>query len=137
MCAATWDQTKAAAMAILGNKAKIPEPRTSISKFRADMDKADKEYDAAVNVLQTKILNLQNGNSAMKNAIKQFQDQISKNNFGLNPDDDGVEDKIDKAQKILDDFLDKQMDVCDINNKNLDELDKHSMAISKYQTKTS
>ena len=131
-----WAEAKAAAMKILGDKAKIPEPKVTISKFRADMDKADKEYDAAVDVLQNKILALQNMSSSMKNVIKQYQDLISRSNFGLDPKDDDDKKKIGEAQDVLDGYLDVQMDNLDTNIKNLDELDKHTMGISKYQSKT-
>ena len=131
-----WQEAKATALKILGDKAKIPDPKANLTKFNADIAKADKEYDAAVNVLEAKILTLQNTNSAWKNAVKQFSDQISKSNFGL--DEKGADDKkkIKQAQDILTDYLDSQMAIADANVKNLEELDKHTMAISKYESKT-
>ncbi len=132
----SWEQAKSAAMAVLGNKAKIPDAKVNLTKLGADLGKADKEYDTAVDVLQTKILALQNTNSIAKNVVKQYQDLISKSNFGLPAKEDEEKDKISKAQDILDGYLDGVLDDYETNNKNLDELDKHSMAISKYSTKT-
>lgn len=134
--ASNMNEAKAAAMKILEDKAKIPEPKVSWQKFRADMSKADKEYDAAVDVLQSKILALQNTTSTMKNVVKQYQDLISKSNFGLDEKDDGEKKKIAQAQDVLDGYLDTFMEICDRNIKNLDELDKHTMSLSKYQTQT-
>src|ERR1700749_5116486 len=100
---ATWIQAKANAMAILGPKAKIPEPKTSMST--GPLDKAVKEYFAAIDVLQAKILALQNVCATIKNAIKQHQDQLSRSDFGLDEDEDGVKAKIAKAQDLLDKYL--------------------------------
>ncbi len=128
---ANWNQTKANAMAILGPKAKIPEAKANMSS--GPLDKAVKEYESAVTVLQTKILALQNVCSTTKNAIKQHQDLISRSDFGLDEDEDGVKAKIAKAQDLLDKYLDYVMGTYETEIKNLDELDKHSMSLSKYK----
>ena len=131
-----WAGAKAAAMKVLGDKGKIPEPKVNMAKLGESLSKADKEYDAAVDVLQSKILALQNINSTCENTIKQFSEMLSKSNFGLDPKDPDDKKSIDQASKILDDYLDSVLADYETNNKNLDELDKHSMAISKYQTQT-
>ena len=136
MAAKNWNDARAQALKILGDKAKIPEPKANMAKLMADMVKADKEYDASVDVLQAKILALQNANDAWKNGVKQFDDLISKCDFGLDSKDADDKKKIQQAQGIMTDYLEEQMDNADTNDKNLDELDKHSMAISKYETKT-
>ncbi len=136
MAAKNWNDAKAQALKILGDKAKIPEPKANMTKLMADVEKADKEYDASVDVLQAKILALQNANDAWKNGVKQFNDLIGKNNFGLDPKDADDKKKIQQAQDVMTDYLESQMDAADTNDKNLDELDKHSMAISKYETQT-
>jgi hypothetical protein len=131
----SWDQATKEAMVILGKDGKIPPPKVNLGKYHTDFDKADKEYDAAVDVLQAKILAMQNTRSSVRNVLKQYQDLISKNNFALDPAAEGNKDKIQKAQDLLDGYLDSQMENLDTDIKNLDELDKHSMAISKYQSK--
>jgi len=136
VAAKNWTDAKAQAQKILGDKAKIPEPKANMAKLMADVQKADKEYDASVDVLQAKILALQNANDAWKNGVKQFDDLISKSDFGLDAKDADDKKKIQQAQDIMTDYLEEQMDNADTNDKNLDELDKHSMAISKYETKT-
>jgi hypothetical protein len=128
--ASNWDQAKSTAMGILGSQAKIPEPKANYTKFIADMAQADKEYAAAVSVLQDKILNLQNRNSTMRNFLKQLRDQVASTNFGLPATE---KDKIAKAQKVLEGALDPAIQGIDTEIKNLEELDRHSMAIAKYQ----
>ena len=129
-----YSDAKTAAMKILGDKAKIPELKGNMPKIKADSAKAEKEYRAAVDVLQSKILAMQDAMSSWKNALKQSQDLISKSDFGLDEKDNDDKKKIQQAQKVLDDSLDEGMETCDANIKNLDELDKHSMSISKYKT---
>ena len=120
-------------MAVLGNKAKIPDPKADWNKYIAAVNKAYADYKTVVTALQAKILALQNVDTAYKNMLKQFQDQIDKSDFDLDEDEDGAKAKIEKAQKILDDLLDAQMKIVDTNVRNLDELDKHSMDIVKYK----
>ncbi len=129
-----WAQTKSAAQGILGSKGKVPEPRMNVDKFWADFDKANADYGNAIRALQTKIVNLQNACSSVQHVLKQFQDQIDGNNFGLSAADGGA-DKAAKAQKVLDDYLDGQLKALDANIKNLDDLDKHTMAISQGHAK--
>jgi len=133
MSAPSWDQAKSAAMAVLGNKAKIPDPKANWNKYVAEVNKVYAEYKTVVTALQAKILSLQNVDTAFKNVVMQFKDQIDKTDFGLDEDEDGVKAKIEKAQKILEDFLDAQLKTVDANVRNLDELDKHTMSISKYK----
>jgi hypothetical protein len=131
-----WGEAKAAALKILGDKAKIPEPKGNIDKLFADVEKARKEFGPAVSVLEDKIVALQNANSAWKNGVKQFDDQLSKSDLGLdgkNPDD---KKKIRQALDILTGYVESQMELADAESKNLDELDKHSVAISKFRSKT-
>jgi hypothetical protein len=130
----TLDQAKSAAMAVLGKTAKIPDPKTNITKLSADFDKAKNDYYSAVDVLQSKILALQNVISTSRNALKQYQDQIGASTFGLDEDAAGNKDKISKAEKIMDGCIDERMKLCDTEIKNLDELDKHSMALAKYKS---
>jgi hypothetical protein len=130
-----WTETKAAAMKVLGTKGKIPDPKWNKEKLTAEYKKADQAYDAAVDALQSKILALQNISSTAKNSIKQYAEQISKSNLGLDPKDAGEKSKITQAAKLLDDYLDETMDAYETNIKNLDELDKHTMGLSKYESK--
>src|SRR4051812_43666609 len=128
-----WAQAQAAVVNILGKEAKVPAPKVNLGKYSADSDKLAKEYAATVTVLQAKILALQNAQSSWKNAIKQVEDQMDASDFGLDEKDADDKKKIEQAHKLLSDYFDEQMQVCDDNIKNLDELDKHTMAISKYR----
>jgi peptidoglycan hydrolase CwlO-like protein len=128
----SWSEAKPAAMKILGDKAKLPEPKANFGKIFADFKVADKEYDAAVDVLQDKILNLQNTMSAAKNVLQQLEDKVMSSDFGLDPKDKEDKKKIDDAKKLLNDYFTEQIGNADDNIKNLDDLDKHTMGLSKY-----
>jgi len=132
---ANWEQAKSNAMTILGNKAKIPDPKISIAKLKTDFDKGDKEFDAARDVMTTKLVNLQNISLSMKNVIKQYQSQLSNSDFGLAKDMADRQTKIDKAQNVLDSCLDFMMGDCETNIKNLAELEKYSNGLQKYDFK--
>ena len=131
--ASAWDQAKSTAMGILGSQGKVPDPKANTAKFASDMAQADKEYAAAVSALQEKILNLQNRNSAMRNFLKQHRDVVATSNLGLAGTEKGDKEKIAKAQRVLEAVLDTSIQAIDAEIKNLDELDRHSMAIAKYQ----
>ena len=127
----SWDQTRSAAMAAFGSKAKIPDPKVNVNKLHADYDAARKGLTSTIDVLQTKILQLQNAMSSARNMLKQYEDLIDNEDFGLDEEKD--KDKIAKGSKLIDDFLDDQMEWLDGEIKKLDELDKHSMAIAKFK----
>lgn len=78
----TWDAAVDAAMKILGKKGKIPD-KLNQDKHRVGLVKCFKEYNAAVDVLQSKIQAFQDLMSARKDAIKQAKDAISKSDLGL------------------------------------------------------
>src|ERR1700744_3268673 len=90
-------QKQSNALAILGKRAKFPDPKSNINKLIADYDNARKDYGTAVNTLQSKILALQNGASAIRNALKQYQDLLDSGTFGLDEGEPGNKDKIAKA----------------------------------------
>jgi prefoldin subunit 5 len=127
-------QIKAGALAILGKTAKFPDPKSNINKLITDYDAARKEYGTAVDALQSKILSLQNGASSVRNALKQYQDQLDSGSFGLNESEPGVKDKIAKADKYIDNALNEYIRAYDTAIKNLEELTKHSMALNKYKS---
>ena len=131
----SWDDANKQAMKILGNKAKIPQPKPGVTKSAESVAKTMKEYDKAVSVLQDKIVELQDTYSSWGHAIKQFTDQIEKSDFGLDGKSADDKKKIKDATDILTDYLEAQVANLDVNNKNLDELDKHTMSLSKYKPK--
>jgi hypothetical protein len=128
----TYEAAKAAALKVLGKDAKIPPP-TSAIKTSSDQDgKAFDAFDKSRKDLEAKLLALQNSESAWKNALRQYDDALQGNNFGLDDKDDDDAKKIDQAQKLFAAWSNGALAVLDRNIKNLDELDKHLMNISKY-----
>jgi hypothetical protein len=130
-----WNEAKTMAKKILGDKAKIPEPKANFDKMSAEWSKADNAYKAAVDALQRKILELQNSTSSAKNALKQHAERIAKTDFGLDRQNPDEKKKIEEGRKVLAGFLQYGIEACDTNSKNLEALDKHSMAIARYECK--
>lgn len=132
----TKADTLSAAKKILGEKGKIPPERPEIGKALEEIQKVGKKYADAVDTLKKMVLQLQNQYSVYKNAQKQWQNMIDKSDFGLNKTDKEDGKKIDQAQKIFDKYFDEQGKIADMNNKNLDELDKHMDGLSSYNSGT-
>jgi hypothetical protein len=128
----SWDADKAAAMKILGNKAKIPD-KLNQDKHRVGLLKCYDEYGAAVDVLQKKIQAFQDLMSNRKIAIKQSMDAISKSNFGLDAKDDDVKKKIKQAQDFLNNHLDACNKPADDMIKDLDKLDNPMKSLVAFK----
>jgi hypothetical protein len=65
--------------------------------------------------------------------MSQFADEITDDDYGLDPKKPDDKKKIDQAQKLFTDyFKDSQKDVDDMM-KTIDELDKHLIQLSKYK----
>ena len=130
----TTDQAIAAALAILGKTAKIPPPKTNTAKMEADIDKTYKDYMAAVDTLEKKIVAAQAALSSYTFALKQRQEQLDVSNFGLDAKDPAAKQNIAKAQKILHDAYGDLLKSYNTSVKDLDELDKHTMALADYKS---
>jgi len=118
----SWDAAVDAAMKILGKKGKIPD-KLNQDKHRAGLVKCFKEYNAAVDALQSKIQAFQELMSARKEAIKQAMDAISKSNLGLDPKNDDDKNKIKQAQDLMNEFIDGCNGPTDDMIKYVDRLD--------------
>ena len=131
--AMSYDAAKAAALKALGKDAKLPTPPSAI-KTAADQDsKAYDAFDKSRKELEAKVLALQNADSSWKNALKQYGEMLQENDFGLDANDKDDAKKIEAAQKAFADWNDGAIAVLDGNLKNLDELDKHLINITKYK----
>ena len=133
MAAPDLDSTKAAAQAILGKGAKIPPPKIDMKKLDGDYENAFKEYTAAIDALQSKIVKMQNLIAAEKNATRQYKAQIADSDFGLDEDDAAAKANIAKAAKLFEVCFNAYITIFDLNDKALDELDKHTMGLRKYK----
>ena len=130
--ATSWDSAKSAALKVLGNKAKLPEP-TGIDKSMDGLDTAFEAFDQSRETIEDKVVALQNANADVKKAFEQFGKVVDKSDFGLDKKDKDDAKKIAIAQKILDGFVSAVSIAQDVNNKNLTELSKHIILLSKYK----
>jgi hypothetical protein len=118
----TWDSAVEAAMKILGKKGKIPD-KFNQEKHRAGLVKCYQEYNAAFDALQSKIQAFRTLIATRKTAIKQGSDAISKSNMGLDPKNDDDKEKIEKAQELMNEFINGATGPADDMIKWLDKLD--------------
>jgi hypothetical protein len=121
--ATQWSQAKAAAMTVLGSKAKIPDPIINPDKFWVDLNKASSEFAAATEAMEKKLVVMQNAAAALKNSLAKYQGIIDGSNFGLTGAD-ADDAKLAKAQKILDDYMDVKTKDIDETIKGLNDIDK-------------
>jgi hypothetical protein len=133
MAEVDWYTTVAKAQAVVGKEGKIPPPKADLRKYVGETYRTYDDYKKSVGALQGKILALQNALSAWRNALKQVDDQMSRESFGLDGKTAEGKRKIEQAQKILGDWLESCIKSADADIKNLDELDKHSLNVKKYK----
>jgi len=129
-----WDKAVGDAKKILGNTAKIPDKKMD-GAFKA-ADEANKAWDGLGTLrdgMKKKILEVQNFDSKVGNALKQAEDEFDDADFGLDDSKPDDKKKIDQAHAIFDKFFNEAQKNMDENNKNLDELDKHLIDIKKYR----
>lgn len=129
-----WDEAQAAAIKILGKKAKIPKIKDE-AKLGSNFDKADKNYRTAIAKVQEAIVELEDAYSAAQNTFKQHAARIasSKCDFDLDPDEN--KEEIAEAKEILNSFFESQLKGIADNIHNLDDLDKHTMSLVDYEAK--
>lgn len=131
----SWDVARASAAKVLGDKAKIPEPKAP-NKALDVAGKAFDAFDKSRDDIEAKLLDLQNSFGAVKNAFDQFGAIIEKSDFGLDKKNKDDAKKIADAQKILGDYIGEVDDAQSANVKMLGELDKHIILLSKYKPPT-
>lgn len=132
---AIWDDAKAAALKILGDKAEVPNMPDVIQKAANDKGKSETGLDKSREDCEAKLLALQNANDALRNSLKQFEAKIEKSDFKLDSKNKDDLKKIQKARKLLTGKLDGAIKYCNDEDKTLDELDKHLIQLEKYKPK--
>jgi hypothetical protein len=131
---AAWDKALADAKKVLGNSAKVSDKRMQVTISSAvDANKLWDAFNAMREAMKKKLLDLQNAESKVKNSLVQADDEISDDDYGLDPKKPDDKKKIDQAQAIFSKFFKEKQKNMDDNIKNLDELDKHLMDIQKYK----
>lgn len=128
---ADWDKARAQALKTLGDGAEVPELSDAITKASKAFDDANVAFKASREECEGKLLEIDNANAAFLNAIEQFRARIEKNDFNLDTKKDAK--KIQQAQKMLTGELDGAIKGLKVNDKMLDELDKHMIQMGKYK----
>jgi hypothetical protein len=139
----TWEAAKAAALGRLSKagakNAKVPDPKVSYTKFKSDMAKLSKEFDTAVDQLQAKILAMQTQCQTVKLALKQYGDQVSKETFNQPKGGDPTGPlalTLHDVQGMLQGFADDKSATIDGTLKSLDDLEKKSVDLEKFEAST-
>lgn len=130
--AADWDKARADAIKLLGKDAEVPDLTPAVTKADDAFTKANDAFPAARKELESKLLDLQDANSALTNAVKQLKATVEKSDFGLDRKKDAK--KIQQAEKMLTASLDDALKTRTTVDKTLDELDKHLIQLSKYKS---
>ncbi len=128
-----WDKTQAAAMKILGKDGEVPDAPANLEKSIADVIKLLEAFDKSREDLEAKITDVENANDAVNNILKKLSAQVEKSDLGLDPKKKDDLKKIQQARKILLDRITHGTKVHDDMAKMLDELDKHTIQLSKYK----
>ena len=130
--ASNWPTTRSAALKILGNKAKFPEPK-NMAGLLANLEKSFQAFDKSRDAIEDRVTELQNAGACFAQAMKQFAAIVDKADFGLDRKNKDDAKKIEAAQAVLTDYVDGVADMSAHNDKALTELDKHLMLMSKYK----
>ena len=129
-----WDAEQAAVKKILGQKGKLPKPPPAFINGRTAIEKAATAFTTASTVFTGKLEALQEASSNLLNAGSQFQSQIAKEDFGLDPKDADDKKKIDEARKNLDAYFSNGNKKMTTNIKTLAEFEKHLDQMADYKS---
>ncbi len=130
-----WSNTKQQALKILGSGAEVPDMPDAYDKALAAWNKAAEEFLAVRDQLESKVLGLDNANSALINAVQQFRAKLEKSDFKLDEKKDAK--KIEQAQKMLLASLDEGIKDFKTNDKTFDELTRHLSQLGNYKQSAS
>ena len=125
-----WNKAKAQAEKVLGKDCEVPAMSGSIGKAVTGFNDNLKAFFAARDTLSDAMLNLDNANAGLLNALQQFRATIEKNNFNLDAKTEAK--NIAQARKILLGSIDGEVDACKVVDKSLDDLTKHVTQLNKY-----
>ena len=117
MAVPSWESSVKEAKKAMGSDAEIPDLPKSIEKASAAFGAAKDAYMAMKDSYKEKLLDADNANSALKNAVEQFRATVAKSNFGLDPK--AEQKKIEQGRKILLAQMDAALKSFGENDKNL------------------
>jgi uncharacterized phage infection (PIP) family protein YhgE len=122
--AVSWNQTKAAALKVLGKGGKLTKERVDISASIIKFNKIFAGFNTGREDLEKKLIELKDGADSLKNAVKQYSDLVDSDDFGLDSDKEEDKAKIKQAQKILLDAIEEIGDGVTDYDQELDTLDR-------------
>ncbi len=103
------------------------------AKLIAEFGKNYASYKTAQATLEKAMLALQDTSSKYTNLLKQMDNGIAKETFGLDASKPDDKKTIDQCKKMIDAAVTDAIKINDVNTKNLDELDKHLDNLSDYK----
>src|SRR5437879_4304866 len=123
------------AQAILGEEAKIPQ-KLSPPVLQALKEEAAsyQKFDSGRDALEKLVLAMQKAEAGLLLSVKQFAEQLQKSSFEMDKNAADYKKKRADAQKLFDDFFDDKLKGIGKIIKDADELDKHLMKISDYES---
>jgi hypothetical protein len=134
MAKPNWDKTLADAKKILGKDAKIPlRKMPTVQKEVTDLNKHQPSFAAARDAFEKQILEYQDAFSRLKNALVQADNDISDDDYGLDPKKPDDKKKIDQAQALFKGYFKDMEDEVDDEIKVMNEVDKHIDNARKYK----
>jgi hypothetical protein len=99
-------QALADAKKVLGNSAKVSDKSMQVVIGAAvDFSKLWDAFNAMREAMKKKLLDLQNAESKVKNSLVQADDELTEDNYGLDPKKPDDKKKIDQAQAIFTKFF--------------------------------
>src|SRR5262249_21283887 len=132
---ATWDQARADALKILGDKGEVPKSPDAIDKSAKNRSKAWDEFHKSQGALEAKLEATENANDAARNALKLFLAKIEKSDFNLNSKNKDDLKKIQQARKLLTGLIEGLIKGGRDEEKMLEEAGNAPNQVERYQAK--
>jgi hypothetical protein len=131
---AMLEDTKTKAKKLLGPSADIPKEKVDFDKLTKDIMDAYGKLDKIRSDLEAAVLDCETALSAGTNALKQTAAIYEKEDFGLDLKKKDDLKKITQARQLFSTVLKFGMTNLTSQSKDLDELDKHAIQLSKYKS---
>jgi tRNA 2-selenouridine synthase SelU len=112
---------------------KLDKQIAAVDKLHGGFLKNYTSFTTARTSLEKAMLGLQDTGSKFTNLLKQMDNGIAGETFGLDSGNADDKKKIDQCRKLIDTLVTYAIKTNDGNNKNLDELDKHLENLSSYK----
>jgi hypothetical protein len=134
MAKPSWDKTLSDAKKILGKDANIPiKKMATVLKEIGELNKRFAPFASARDAFEKEILAYEDAFSKVKNALVQADNEISDDDYELDPKKPDDKKKIEQANKIFSSYFKDMEDFIDDEIKIMNEVDKHVENARKYK----